>query len=112
TVICATSCLKRDISTSTTIMVSVSAPDSAGRRNSAIQTKFSAPQAKRKHRREPKSVSVWNIRNIAARWGAATASDRQMPIEARPEVATAERGPGSGAEAIGNAELCPALPEP
>ncbi len=57
-VICTTSCLSRDNSTSTTTMVSDSAPDSAGRRNSAIQKEFRMPQDNRKPRRETKSISV------------------------------------------------------
>ena len=58
TVICATSCLSRDSRISTTTKVSDSAPDRAGRRNSAIQKKFRIPQDSRKPMREAKSVSV------------------------------------------------------
>jgi len=57
-VICTMSCLSRDSSTSTTTSVSDSAPDSAGRRNSAIQKKFRIPQDSKKPARAGNSVSV------------------------------------------------------
>src|SRR5246127_4037250 len=112
-VICTTSCLSRDNSTSTTTMVSDSAPDSAGRRNSAIQKKFRMPQDRRKPRREPKSVSVCSIKARAAKWGAATADRRTRPTEAMPEAVTAVGGPGFGADTIDVKRLnAPALPTP
>src|SRR5215475_6167488 len=103
TVICATSCLKRDSSTSTTTMVSDSAPDSAGRLSSASQAKFSRPQDRMKHSREEKSVSVWYISPRAATWGAATASQLTMLRPPSREAATAVEGPGSGTDVIEDA---------
>ena len=100
-VICTMSCLSRDNSTSTTTSVSDSAPDSAGRRSSAIQKKFRIPQDNRKPVREPKSVSVCSMTASAASCGAATASSRQMPTEARPLAAALADGPGFGAGAMG-----------
>ncbi len=88
-VICTMSCLSRDSSTSTTTRVSDSAPDSAGRRSSAIQKKFRIPHDSRKPARA-KSVSVWSMMASAARCGAATASRRQMPTAATPAEATAD----------------------
>ena len=55
-VICTTSCLSRDSRISTTTRVSDSAPDSAGRRNSAIQKKFRSPQDSRKPTRAAEVV--------------------------------------------------------
>jgi hypothetical protein len=100
-VICTMSCLSRDNSTSTTTSVSDNAPDSAGRRNSAMKKKFKIPHDSRKQVREPKSVSVCSMTASAASCGAATASSRQMPSEARPAAATLADGPGLGAGAIG-----------
>src|SRR6202048_608928 len=57
-VICTTSCLSRDSSTSTTTSVSDSAPDHAGRRSNAIQKKFRMHPDNRKPVRELRSVSV------------------------------------------------------
>src|SRR5215468_5381217 len=101
TVICTTWCLSCDNNTSTTTMVSDSAPDSAGRRRSVIQKKLRMPQASAKPRRELKSVSVSYIIASAARCGAATASRRQMPTAATlASTAVAVEGPGLGADAI------------
>ncbi|MGY3289862.1 hypothetical protein ACVWW5_002560 [Bradyrhizobium sp. LM3.4] len=101
TVICTTSCFRRDSSTSTTTMVSDNAPDSAGRRSSAIQKKLRMPQASTKASRAPKSVSVSYISASAARWGAATASSRQMPSAATlASTAVVAEGPGLGAGGI------------
>src|SRR5512139_4105954 len=57
-VICTTSCLSRDNSTSTTTKVRDSAPDKDGRRSSASQKELRMPQDRMKPRREPKSFSV------------------------------------------------------
>src|SRR5947209_7007166 len=101
TVICTTSCLSRDSSTSTTTIVSDNAPDNAGRRSSVIQKKLRMPQASANERREPKSVSVSYIRPSAARCGAATASSRQIPSAATlASTAVVAEGPGLGADAI------------
>ena len=87
-------------------MVSDSAPDSAGRRSSVIQKKLRMPQASRKDRREPKSVSVSYISASAARCGAATASSRQMPSAATlARTAVVAEGPGLGADAIDDTQL-------
>ena len=109
-VICTTSCLSWDSRISVTTRVSDSAPDSAGRRNSAIQKKFRIPQASTKPSRAPKSFSVCSIKPVAARWGAATASSRQSPTEARPVAATAAVGTGFGAGAMDGTQHYPALP--
>src|SRR5207245_8756693 len=105
-VICTTSCLSRDNRTNTTTRVSDSAPDSAGRRNSAIHKKFRMPQDSKKQRREPKSVSVCSIKTSAATCGAATANSLKMPREAPAEAAVAN-GPGLGADAICGTQLEP-----
>ncbi len=90
-VICTTSCFSRDSSTSTTTSVSASALDSAGRRSSEMNRKFRIPHDSRKQAREPKSVSVSSMTAKAPRWGAATASNRQTPIEAMlPAIAVTE----------------------
>src|SRR5262245_44752005 len=99
-VICTTSCLSRDSSTSSTTSVSDSAPDSAGRRSSAIQKKFKMPQDNRKPVREPKSVSVENIKASAASCGAATADSLARPTDAGPAEAVVTVGPGFGADAM------------
>ena len=72
-----------------TIKVSDSAPDSAGRRSSAIQRKFRIPHASRNPTREPKSVSVCSMTTSAPTWGAATASRRQIPMETMPPATAA-----------------------
>src|SRR5258705_8875809 len=100
-VICTISCLSRDSRINATTNVSDSAPDSAGRLNKPIQKKFRIPHDSRKPMREPKSVSVWSMTPSAARCGAATANSRQIPIEAKPQVAAAADGPGFGAGAMG-----------
>ena len=107
-VICTTSCLSRDSSTSTTTSVSDSAPDSAGRRNSAMKRKFRMPHDSTKPRREPKSTSVCSMIASAAMCGAATAERRQKPIAARPAARAVADGPGFGAGAIGYTQHDPA----
>ena len=89
-VICTMSCLSRDSSTSTTTSVSDSAPDSAGRRSSAIQKKFRMPHDSRKPVREPKSVSVCSMTASAARWGAATG--KQPPDADRGDACGGDSG--------------------
>ena len=105
-VICTMSCLSRDSRISTTTSVSDSAPDSAGRRSNVIQKKFRIPHDSRKPVREAKSVSVSSITASAARWGAATASSRQMPTAAKPVEAAAAEGPEFGGIAMGLGRNC------
>ena len=108
-VICTTSCLNFDSSTSTTTSVSDSAPDSAGRRNNAMKKQLRMPQVSRKPMRPPKSVSVRTMMTSAARCGIATASSRQMPIAATPRAATVSAdGPGFGAGAMDGTQHYPA----
>ena len=89
TVICATSCLNRDSSTSTTTRVSDSAPDKAGRRSSVIQKKFRMPQDRTKQSRELKSVSVWNI--SAQRGQMGRGDGKQAPNADRGEAGGGDR---------------------
>src|SRR5246127_5529356 len=101
-VICTTSCLKRDSSTSTTTSVSDSAPDSAGRPTSAIQKELRKPQVKRKQRREPKSASVVNINASAAICGLASASHLSRPTADGPVIRAVAAEPLFGAGALGS----------
>ena len=101
TVICTTSCLSRDSSTSTTTRVSDSAPDNAGRRSSAMQRKFRMP-----HDRQEAGARVeigFGLQHDGQR--------RQMRRRDRKPAPDADRGgarggdvgdgPGFGAGAIG-----------
>src|ERR1700751_4293542 len=101
-VICTTSCLKRDSSTSTTTSVSDSAPDSAGRLTSAIQKELIKPQVNRKQRREPKAASVVDINASAATCGLASASHLRRPTADTPAIRAVAAEPLFGAGAIGS----------
>ena len=90
-VICTTSCLNRDSSTSTTTSVSDSAPDSAGRRSSAMKKKLRMPQDSRKPMREPKSVSVLDH----------DGQRRQMRHRDRQQPPDADRGNAAGGNGEG-----------
>src|ERR1700751_709982 len=105
-VICTISCFNRDNRISTTTSVSDKAPESAGRRNRAIQKKFRIPHDNRKPSREGKSISVSSITTSAARCGAATASRRQMPWAASPAMAVAAEGPEFGGLAMDRDANC------
>ncbi len=59
--------LKCEASISTTMIVSESAADSTGRRNSASQKKFNSPQVSRKTALGMNAFSVQNSRPSAAR---------------------------------------------
>src|ERR1700730_6864509 len=106
-VICTTSCLSRDSSTSTTTMVRDSAPDKAGRRNSVIQNRFRIPHDSSKQARAPKSASVCSIKTSAARCGAATERSLKMPREVAPAEAAVANGPGFGADPMDGTQLEP-----
>ena len=89
TVICATSCLKRDSSTSTTTRVSDSAPDSAGRRSSAIQRKFRMPQDE--HEAEPRAEIGLGLEHQAERGQMGCGDGKQAPNADRGEAGGGDR---------------------
>src|SRR3569832_816356 len=78
TVICKMSCFSRDSSTSTTTMVSDSAPESAGRSSSAIQKKLRMPQANTKENHTPKTNTNTNNKTSTTKSNTTTTSSRQI----------------------------------